>query len=126
MEWPGPRERSYPITIQLLPDRRLQVLDRRLSVLRTIQLRSLQQVHLILSSNSGRRTLLLKIPKEYDLVWPILPPQLGLPLHISPLTASPLRPPRPQLQSSIVKADAGRSHSFQRSPAPPHSPSDPL
>ncbi|XP_036699441.1 dual oxidase 2 isoform X3 [Balaenoptera musculus] len=68
MEWPGPRERGYPITIQLLPDRRLQVLDRRLSVLRTVQLRPPQQVHLILSSNRGRRTLLLKIPKEYDLV----------------------------------------------------------
>ncbi|ELK05460.1 Dual oxidase 2 [Pteropus alecto] len=68
MEWTGPRERSYPITIQLLPDRHLQVLDRRLSVLRTIQLRPSQQVNLILSSNRGRRTLLLKIPKEYDLV----------------------------------------------------------
>ncbi|XP_058397475.1 LOW QUALITY PROTEIN: dual oxidase 2 [Diceros bicornis minor] len=68
MEWPGPRETSYPITIQLLPDRCLQVLDRRLSVLRTVQLRPLQQVNLILSSNHGRRTLLLKIPKEYDLV----------------------------------------------------------
>ncbi|XP_072818613.1 dual oxidase 2 isoform X1 [Vicugna pacos] len=68
MEWPGPRERSYPITIQLLPDRCLQVLDRRLSVLRTIQLQPLQQVNLILSSNHGSRTLLLKIPKEYDLV----------------------------------------------------------
>nr|XP_021551450.1 dual oxidase 2 [Neomonachus schauinslandi] len=68
MEWPGPREKSYPITIQLLPDRRLQVLDRRLSVLRTVQLQPLQQVNLILSSNRGRRTLLLKIPKEYDLV----------------------------------------------------------
>ncbi|XP_066132664.1 dual oxidase 2 isoform X1 [Saccopteryx bilineata] len=68
MEWPGPKEDSYPITIQLLPDRRLQVLDRRLSVLRTVQLRPPQQVNLILSSNRGRRTLLLKIPKEYDLV----------------------------------------------------------
>ncbi|XP_064425749.1 dual oxidase 2 isoform X2 [Mirounga angustirostris] len=68
MEWPGPREKSYPITIQLLPDRRLQVLDRRLSVLRMVQLQPLQQVNLILSSNRGRRTLLLKIPKEYDLV----------------------------------------------------------
>ncbi|XP_070358304.1 dual oxidase 2 isoform X2 [Equus asinus] len=68
MEWPGPRETSYPVTIQLLPDRCLQVLDRRLSVLRTIQLRPPQQVNLILSSNRGRRTLLLKIPKEYDLV----------------------------------------------------------
>lgn len=71
MEWPGPREKSYPITIQLLPDRRLQVLDRRLSVLRTVQLRSPQQVNLILSGDRGRRALLLKIPKEYDLVWPI-------------------------------------------------------
>ncbi|XP_005364426.1 dual oxidase 2 isoform X2 [Microtus ochrogaster] len=68
MEWSGPKERSYPVTIQLTPDRSLQVLDKRLTVLHTIQLRSLQQVNLILSSNRGRRTLLLKIPKEYDLV----------------------------------------------------------
>ncbi|KAM5337870.1 dual oxidase 2 isoform 3-T3 [Glossophaga mutica] len=68
MEWPGPQERSYPITIQLLPDRHLQVLDRRLSVLRTVQLQPPQQINLILSSNRGSRTLLLKIPKEYDLV----------------------------------------------------------
>nr|XP_020029096.1 dual oxidase 2 isoform X1 [Castor canadensis] len=68
MEWPGPKERSYPITIQLLPDKYLQVLDRNLTVLRTIQLQPLQQVSLILSSNCRRRTLLLKIPKEYDLV----------------------------------------------------------
>nr|XP_027781806.1 dual oxidase 2 [Marmota flaviventris] len=68
MEWPGPKEKSCPITIQLLPDRCLQVLDRRLTVLRTIQLQPLQQVNLILSSNRGCRTLLLKIPKEYDLV----------------------------------------------------------
>ncbi|XP_053449561.1 dual oxidase 2 [Nycticebus coucang] len=67
MEWPGPKERSYPITIQLLSDR-LQVLDRNLAVLRIVQLRPPQQVNLILSSNRGCRTLLLKIPKEYDLV----------------------------------------------------------
>ncbi|KAG8505332.1 Dual oxidase 2, partial [Galemys pyrenaicus] len=68
MEWPGPRESSYPVTIQLLPDMRLQILDRRLSVLRVVQLQPPQQVHLILSNNHGSRTLLLKIPKEYDLV----------------------------------------------------------
>ncbi|XP_047396007.1 dual oxidase 2 isoform X1 [Sciurus carolinensis] len=68
MEWPGPKEKSCPITIQLLPDRCLQVLNRRLTVLRTIQLKPPQQVNLILSSNHGCRTLLLKIPKEYDLV----------------------------------------------------------
>lgn len=93
MEWPGPRERSYPITIQLLPERCLQVLDRRLSVLRNVQLRPLQQVNLILSNNRGRRTVLLKIPKEYDLVRLILPP---------------LRSPSSRLQRSPVKAYAGR------------------
>lgn len=46
----------------------IRVVDGRLTVLRTIQLRPPQQVNLILSSNRGRRTLLLKIPKEYDLV----------------------------------------------------------
>uniref|UniRef100_A0A2K5ZIE7 NAD(P)H oxidase (H2O2-forming) n=1 Tax=Mandrillus leucophaeus TaxID=9568 RepID=A0A2K5ZIE7_MANLE len=68
MEWPGPKESSSPIIIQLLPDRCLQVLNRRLTVLRMVQLQPLQQVNLILSSNRGCRTLLLKIPKEYDLV----------------------------------------------------------
>ncbi|XP_004687902.1 PREDICTED: dual oxidase 2 [Condylura cristata] len=68
MEWPGPRESSYPVTIQLLSDMSLKVLDSRHSVLRTVQLRPPQQINLILSSNCGRRTLLLKIPKEYDLV----------------------------------------------------------
>lgn len=52
----------------------IRVVDGRLTVLRTIQLRPPQQVNLILSSNRGRRTLLLKIPKEYDLVWPSWPP----------------------------------------------------
>ncbi|XP_055989837.1 dual oxidase 2 [Sorex fumeus] len=68
MEWPGPKDKSYPVTIRLLPDEGLQVLDQRLTVLRTVQLRPPQQVNLILSSNRGRRTLLFKIPKEYDLV----------------------------------------------------------
>lgn len=77
MEWPGPREKSYPVTLQLLPDRGLQVLDKRFTVLRTIQLQPPQQVNLILSSNRGCRTLLLKIPKEYDLVQLALPPPVG-------------------------------------------------
>nr|XP_040824379.1 dual oxidase 2 [Ochotona curzoniae] len=68
MEWPGPGERSYPVIVQLLPDGQLQVLDRRFSLLRTIPLQPPQQVNLILSINYGCHTLLLKIPKEYDLV----------------------------------------------------------
>lgn len=85
MEWPGPKERSYPVTIQMFPDMCLQVLDKRLTVLRTIQLKPPQQVNLILSSNRGRRTLLLKIPKEYDLVLLILTPFVGC-FHTCPLS----------------------------------------
>lgn len=85
MEWPGPKERSYPVTVQLFPDKCLQVLDKRLTVLRTIQLQPPQQVNLILSSNRGRRALLLKIPKEYDLVLLILPPFVGC-FHLCPLS----------------------------------------
>lgn len=85
MEWPGPKEKNYPVTLQLLPDRSLQVLDKWFTVIRTIQLRPPQQVNLILSSNRGRRTLLLKVPKEYDLVQFILPPSVGCFSSVSPL-----------------------------------------
>lgn len=115
MEWLGPKQRSYPIAIQLLPDRSLQVLDRRLSVLRTVQLQPPQQVSLILSNNHGSLALLLKIPKEYDLVRPIPTRPPGTP-HTSALVASPLRSHCPQLQSSPAKAETGERHPSQRFP----------
>ncbi|XP_038606610.1 dual oxidase 1-like [Tachyglossus aculeatus] len=67
LEWQGRREPSRPVLLNVQPGL-LQVLDGRLAVLRSIQLRPPQQVNLIQSNNRGRRTLLLKIPKEYDLV----------------------------------------------------------
>uniref|UniRef100_A0A8C3JAC6 NAD(P)H oxidase (H2O2-forming) n=1 Tax=Calidris pygmaea TaxID=425635 RepID=A0A8C3JAC6_9CHAR len=45
-----------------------QVLDGRGSVLRSISLKAHQRVEVILSSNKGNKALLLKSPKEYDLV----------------------------------------------------------
>lgn len=115
MEWPGPKESSYPVTVQLLPDRSLKVLDKRLTVLRTIQLQPTQQVNLILSSSHGRRTLLLKIPKEYDLVQLILPPSVGC-FHMYPLSHA-------SLLSSVFSATelthggyAGEGGSFQKLP----------
>ncbi|XP_066132657.1 dual oxidase 1 isoform X2 [Saccopteryx bilineata] len=67
LEWQGHKEPCRPVLVHLQPGQ-IRVMDGRLSVLRTVQLRPPQQVNLILSSNRGRRTLLLKIPKEYDLV----------------------------------------------------------
>lgn len=67
LEWQGHKEPSRPVLVHLQPGQ-IRVVDGRLSVLRVIQLRPVQQVNLILSSNRGRRTLLLKVPKEYDLV----------------------------------------------------------
>ncbi|XP_047622415.1 dual oxidase 1 isoform X2 [Phacochoerus africanus] len=67
LEWQGRKEPCRPVLVHLQPGQ-IHVMDGRLSVLRTIQLRPPQQVNLILSSNHGRRTLMLKIPKEYDLV----------------------------------------------------------
>ncbi|XP_040602121.1 dual oxidase 1 isoform X2 [Mesocricetus auratus] len=66
LEWQGRKEPCRPVLVHLQPGQ-IRIVDGRLTVLRTIQLRPPQQVNLILSSNRGRRTLLLKIPKEYDL-----------------------------------------------------------
>ncbi|KAK2493030.1 hypothetical protein MC885_010885 [Smutsia gigantea] len=67
LEWQGHKEPCRPVLLHLQPGQ-IRVLDGRLSVLRSVQLRPPQQVNLILSSNRGRCALLVKIPKEYDLV----------------------------------------------------------
>ncbi|GAB0193891.1 dual oxidase 2-like [Grus japonensis] len=68
MEWHGPKTDSSPVFIQLQADKVLKVLDGRGSVLRSISLKTHQRVEVILSSNKGNKALLLKSPKEYDLV----------------------------------------------------------
>ncbi|NXX37946.1 DUOX2 oxidase, partial [Tricholaema leucomelas] len=68
MEWHGPKADSALVYIQLQADKVLRVLDGRGSVLRSISLRAQPRVEVILSSNKGNKALLLKSPKEYDLV----------------------------------------------------------
>ncbi|XP_035191640.1 dual oxidase 2-like [Oxyura jamaicensis] len=68
MEWHGPKTDSSPVYIQLQADKVLKVLDGRGSVLRSISLKAHGKVEVILSSNKGNKALLLKSPKEYDLV----------------------------------------------------------
>uniref|UniRef100_A0A8B9T2T4 NAD(P)H oxidase (H2O2-forming) n=1 Tax=Anas platyrhynchos TaxID=8839 RepID=A0A8B9T2T4_ANAPL len=68
MEWHGPKTDSSPVYIQLQADKVLKVLDGRGSVLRSISLKAHGRVEVILSNNKGNKALLLKSPKEYDLV----------------------------------------------------------
>ncbi|NXG86323.1 DUOX2 oxidase, partial [Stercorarius parasiticus] len=68
MEWHGPKTDSSLVYIQLQADKVLKVLDGRGSALRSISLKAHQRVEVILSSNKGNKALLLKSPKEYDLV----------------------------------------------------------
>ncbi|NWY30255.1 DUOX2 oxidase, partial [Pheucticus melanocephalus] len=68
MEWHGPKTDSCPVYIQLQADKVLKVLDSRGSVLRSINLKAQPRVEVILSNNKGNKALLLKSPKEYDLV----------------------------------------------------------
>ncbi|NWV18318.1 DUOX2 oxidase, partial [Origma solitaria] len=68
MEWHGPKTDNSAVYIQLQSDKVLKVLDSRGSVLRSINLKAHQRVEVILSNNKGNKALLLKSPKEYDLV----------------------------------------------------------
>ncbi|XP_058012575.1 dual oxidase 2 [Ahaetulla prasina] len=68
LEWHGFKTDSSLVYIQLKEDKVIKVLDCKLAVVRSITLRSEQEVETILSNNRGSKTILLKIPKEYDLV----------------------------------------------------------
>ncbi|KAF7237795.1 Dual oxidase 2 [Varanus komodoensis] len=67
-EWLDPKTASSPVYLQLLEDKVIKVLDSKLAVLRSITLKSHERVETLLSNNKGSKTLLLKIPKEYDVV----------------------------------------------------------
>lgn len=88
MEWHGPKTDSSPVYIQLQADKVLKVLDGRGSVLRVISLKAHQRVEVILSSNKGNKALLLKSPKEYDLVSTMMAGVRYLPLDPPPSSAT--------------------------------------
>nr|XP_033776119.1 dual oxidase 1-like [Geotrypetes seraphini] len=68
LEWQGPKETNRHVLLQLNNSKLIKVLDSRCTVLRSINLQSHQKVDVIQSNNKGYRALLLKVPKEYDLV----------------------------------------------------------
>ncbi|XP_029431202.1 dual oxidase 1-like isoform X2 [Rhinatrema bivittatum] len=68
LEWQGPQESHYHVLLQLNNQKLIKVLDSRYSVLRSINLQHHHKVDVIQSNNKGCKALLLKVPKEYDLV----------------------------------------------------------
>ncbi|KAM4748977.1 dual oxidase 1-like [Rhinophrynus dorsalis] len=67
-EWCGPDEPSQDVLIQLHPNQILKVLDARMTKTRIINLKKQSKVEVVLSNNDGNKAVLIKIPKEYDLV----------------------------------------------------------
>ncbi|XP_075432016.1 dual oxidase 1-like isoform X2 [Ascaphus truei] len=67
-EWQGPKEPTCHVLLQLHPQQVIKVLDSRCTVTRTINLQNHNQVIVIQSNNRGCKTLLVKVPKEYDLL----------------------------------------------------------
>ncbi|KAG9331932.1 hypothetical protein JZ751_016569 [Albula glossodonta] len=68
-EWAGPKQALRPVGLEMDAQRRwLRVTDSAGSTLRSLNLNSQGQLDILLSSDRRRQALLLKIPKEYDLV----------------------------------------------------------
>ncbi|KAK2842412.1 hypothetical protein Q5P01_012612 [Channa striata] len=67
-EWQGYKKPLNPVSVEVDEKRRLQVFDRSGPALRHISLGSQDHLDVLLSSDRQRKALLLKVPKEYDLV----------------------------------------------------------
>ncbi|XP_051776570.1 dual oxidase 1 [Erpetoichthys calabaricus] len=67
-EWQGPKEPFREVSLSYEDNKWIKVLDSRLAPVRTVNLHSQSHVTVIKSNNKGQKALLLKIPKEYDLV----------------------------------------------------------
>ncbi|XP_075064233.1 dual oxidase 1-like [Mixophyes fleayi] len=67
-EWQGRKEPMRIVLLQIHPQQVIKLLDSRCTVIRTITLQDHRMLNLIQSNNHGCRTLLFKVPKEYDMV----------------------------------------------------------
>ncbi|XP_031418173.2 dual oxidase 2 [Clupea harengus] len=67
-EWQGPGESPLPVSVEVDEKLSLQVCDPAGGLLRSLSLGSQSQLTILLSSDRQQRALLLKVPKEYDLV----------------------------------------------------------
>ncbi|XP_064846206.1 dual oxidase 2-like [Oncorhynchus masou masou] len=67
-EWQGPKKPLFPVSLLIDNRRKLQVFDRSGPALRSLSLGTQTHLDVLLSSNNYRRALVMKVPKEYDLV----------------------------------------------------------
>ncbi|XP_041034593.1 dual oxidase 1-like isoform X1 [Carcharodon carcharias] len=67
-EWQGPKEPNRPVSIILDSDKCLKAMDSKGALIRSINLCNVGHADIIQSTNNEQKALLLKVPKEYDLV----------------------------------------------------------
>jgi hypothetical protein len=67
-EWLGPSEDSRLVLVKLKSNCQLCVVSGRGTHLRTINMDSIAEFQIWISTNKGQKTLVVKMPKEYDLV----------------------------------------------------------
>uniref|UniRef100_A0A3Q2D4C6 NAD(P)H oxidase (H2O2-forming) n=1 Tax=Cyprinodon variegatus TaxID=28743 RepID=A0A3Q2D4C6_CYPVA len=66
-EWQGHKKLLHPVSVEI-ENRRLQVFDRSGAMQRSLSLKNQDHLDIFLSSSHTHKAVLLKVPKEYDLV----------------------------------------------------------
>lgn len=66
-EWLGEGETRL-VVLRIHPECRLEIVNFKNRPLRTINLKAMKHVYCSLSSNKNRNVILIRVPKEYDLV----------------------------------------------------------
>ncbi|XP_042268972.1 dual oxidase 1 isoform X1 [Thunnus maccoyii] len=67
-EWQGHKNPLQPVSVEVDEKRRLQIFDRSGPALRCLNLGNQHYLDVLLSNDRHHKALLLKVPKEYDLV----------------------------------------------------------
>uniref|UniRef100_A0A667WS04 NAD(P)H oxidase (H2O2-forming) n=1 Tax=Myripristis murdjan TaxID=586833 RepID=A0A667WS04_9TELE len=67
-EWQGAKKPLHPVSVEVDEKRRLQVFDRTGPALRCLSLGNQAYLDVLLANDWHHKALLLKVPKEYDLV----------------------------------------------------------
>nr|XP_020479328.1 dual oxidase 1-like isoform X1 [Monopterus albus] len=67
-EWQGPKKHLQPVSVDVDEKRRLQVFDKSGTAQRCLSLGNQDHLDVLLSTDCHCKALLLKVPKEYDLV----------------------------------------------------------